>query len=107
MIKINHSDVPVRLLNDNCTFLYNQYSLKFLAQEMSYSTFKHCMLKNFKKSKKETDLCGYCENGKTAIIQYSKISNELEELKLSQASKKEILAKQKELDKVCDKKKGI
>ena len=106
-ISINHSDVPVRLLNDNCTSLYNQYSLKFPAQEVSYSTFKRCMPKNFKKSKKETDLCGHCENGKAAIIQYSKINNELKELKLSKVSKKEISKKQKELDKVCDKKKGI
>ena len=105
MIKINHSDVPVRLLNDNCTSLYNQYSLEFPDQEVSYSTFKRCMPKNFKKSKKETNFCGYCENRKTAIIQYSKISNELKELKLSKVSKKEISKKQKELDKVCDKKK--
>ena len=61
MIKINHSDVLVRLLNDNCTSLYNQYSLEFPDQEVSYSTFKRCMPKNFKKSKKETDLCGHCE----------------------------------------------
>ena len=67
MIKINHSDVLVRLLNDNCTSLYNQYSLEFPAQEVSYSTFKRCMPKNFKKSKKETNLCGHCENGKAAI----------------------------------------
>ena len=90
MIKINHSDVLVKLLNDNCTFIYNQYSLKFLAKEVSYSIFKRYMLKNFKKSKKETNLYGHCENGKATIIQYSKINNELNELKLSKALIKEI-----------------